>query len=209
MDMKGEYRIPAPRAAVWAALNDVDVLKAAIPGCDSINRLSDTEIEATVTAKIGPVKASFKGLVTLSDIDPPNGYTIRGEGKGGPAGFAKGGAKVRLVDVGSETILSYKVDASVGGKIAQIGARLIDSTAKKLADEFFAKFSALAAAKASDHKASASDAQPKAHASLETSMTQNQASATVTPILGKNTWIIGALVFVVIVIVAVVYIFGY
>ena len=211
MDMKGEYRIPAPRAAVWAALNDVDVLKAAIPGCDSINRLSDTEIEATVTAKIGPVKASFKGLVTLSDIDPPNGYTIRGEGKGGPAGFAKGGAKVRLVDVGSETILSYKVDASVGGKIAQIGARLIDSTAKKLADEFFAKFSALAAAKASDHKASASDAQPKAHASLETSMTQNQASATVTPILGKNTWIIGALVVVVIVIVivAVVYIFGY
>ena len=209
MDMKGEYRIPAPRAAVWAALNDVDVLKAAIPGCDSINRLSDTEIEATVTAKIGPVKASFKGLVTLSDIDPPNGYTIRGEGKGGPAGFATGGAKVRLVDVGSETILSYKVDASVGGKIAQIGARLIDSTAKKLADEFFAKFSALAAAKASDHKASASDAQPKAHASLETSMTQNQASATVTPILGKNTWIIGALVVVVIVIVAVVYIFGY
>ena len=209
MDMKGEYRISAPRAAVWAALNDVDVLKAAIPGCDSINRLSDTEIEATVTAKIGPVKASFKGLVTLSDIDPPNGYTIRGEGKGGPAGFAKGGAKVRLVDVGSETILSYKVDASVGGKIAQIGARLIDSTAKKLADEFFAKFSALAAAKASDHKASASDAQPKAHASLETSMTQNQASATVTPILGKNTWIIGALVVVVIVIVAVVYIFGY
>ena len=209
MDMKGEYRIPAPRAAVWAALNDVDVLKAAIPGCDSINRLSDTDIEATVTAKIGPVKASFKGLVTLSDIDPPNGYTIRGEGKGGPAGFAKGGAKVRLVDVGSETILSYKVDASVGGKIAQIGARLIDSTAKKLADEFFAKFSALAAAKASDHKASASDAQPKAHASLETSMTQNQASATVTPILGKNTWIIGALVVVVIVIVAVVYIFGY
>jgi carbon monoxide dehydrogenase subunit G len=208
MDMKGEYRIPAPRAAVWAALNDVDVLKAAIPGCDSINRLSDTEIEATVTAKIGPVKASFKGLVTLSDIDPPNGYTIRGEGKGGPAGFAKGGAKVRLVDVGSETILSYEVDASVGGKIAQIGARLIDSTAKKLADEFFAKFSALAAAKASDHKASASDEQPQAHASLETSMTQNQASATVTPILGKNTWIIGAVV-IVIVIAAVVYIFGY
>ena len=101
------------------------------------------------------------------------------------------------------------MDASVGGKSAQIGARLIDSTAKKLADEFFAKFSALAAAKASDHKASASDAQPKAHASLETSMTQNQASATVTPILGKNTWIIGALVVVVIVIVAVVYIFGY
>ena len=99
MEMKGEYTIPAPRAAVWAALNDVDVLKAAIPGCDSIARLSETEIEATVTAKVGPVKASFKGLVTLSDLDPPNGYTIRGEGKGGVAGFAKGGAKVRLAEV--------------------------------------------------------------------------------------------------------------
>ena len=149
MEMKGEYTIPAPRAAVWAALNDVDVLKAAIPGCDSIARLSDTEIEATVTAKVGPVKASFKGLVTLSDIDPPNGYTIRGEGKGGAAGFARGGAKVYLVDAPSGgTVLRYEVDAAVGGKLAQIGGRLIDSTAKKLADEFFAKFSQLAAASA-------------------------------------------------------------
>lgn len=145
MEMKGEYRIPAPRPLVWAALNDVDVLKAAIPGCDSITRLSDTEIEATVTAKVGPVKASFKGLVTLSDIDPPNGYTIRGEGKGGAAGFARGGAKVHLTDAPGGTLLSYEVDASVGGKLAQIGGRLIDSTAKKLADEFFAKFSELAA----------------------------------------------------------------
>ncbi len=149
MEMKGEYTIPAPRAAVWAALNDVDVLMAAIPGCDTIARLSDTEIEATVTAKVGPVKASFKGLVTLSEIDPPNGYTIRGEGKGGAAGFARGGAKVRLTDApGGGTVLSYEVDASVGGKLAQIGGRLIDSTAKKLADEFFAKFSALAAQQA-------------------------------------------------------------
>ncbi|MCB2107982.1 MAG: carbon monoxide dehydrogenase subunit G, partial [Rhodobacteraceae bacterium] len=90
MDMKGEYRIPAPRPAVWDALNDVEVLKAAIPGCDTITKLSDTQIEATVTAKVGPVKASFKGLVTLSDLDPPNGYRISGEGKGGVAGFAKG-----------------------------------------------------------------------------------------------------------------------
>ena len=186
MDMKGEYRISAPRAAVWAALNDVDVLKAAIPGCDSINRLSDTEIEATVTAKIGPVKASFKGLVTLLDIDPPNGYTIRGEGKGGPAGFAKGGAKVRLIDLGRETVLSYEVDASVGGKIAQIGARLIDSTAKKLADEFFAKFGELAAAKLSD-------AQPLPEVPVETIMTQNPAAVTVAPAaVGTNTWVIVA-----------------
>ena len=145
MEMKGEYAIAAPRATVWDALNDVEVLRQAIPGCDAINRLSATEIEATVTAKVGPVKASFKGMVTLSDLDPPNGYTIRGEGKGGVAGFAKGGAKVRLSEVPEGTLLSYDVDAAVGGKLAQIGARLIDSTAKKLADEFFATFSKLAA----------------------------------------------------------------
>ena len=148
MEMKGEYTIPASRAQVWAALNDVAVLKAAIPGCDSMNKLSDTEIEAVVTAKVGPVKASFKGVVTLSDLDPPNGYSIRGEGKGGVAGFAKGGAKVRLKEVPDGTLLSYDVDAAVGGKLAQIGARLIDSTAKKLADEFFASFSKLAAGEA-------------------------------------------------------------
>ena len=145
MEMKGEYTIPASRTQVWAALNDIAVLKAAIPGCDSMNKLSETEIEAVVTAKVGPVKASFKGVVTLSDLDPPNGYSIRGEGKGGVAGFAKGGAKVRLSDVAEGTLLSYDVDAAVGGKLAQIGARLIDSTAKKFADEFFASFSKLAA----------------------------------------------------------------
>jgi len=196
MDMKGEYRIPAPRAAVWAALNDIDVLKAAIPGCETINRLSDTEIEATVTAKIGPVKASFKGLVTLSDIDPPNGYTIRGEGKGGPAGFAKGGAKVKLSEINNETVLSYEVDASVGGKIAQIGARLIDSTAKKLADEFFAKFSALAAAKVP------SEAQPSAPDAVQTPMTQNPPSVTVPPAAGLGTiWLIAAAVILLLVLV--------
>jgi uncharacterized protein len=189
MDMKGEYQIPAPRAAVWAALNDLEVLKAAIPGCDTIHRLSDTEIEATVTAKIGPVKASFKGLVTLSDIDPPNGYTIRGEGKGGPAGFAKGGAKVRLTDAGAETVLSYEVDASVGGKIAQIGARLIDSTAKKLADDFFAKFGVLAAAKADEF--APSEGQPSSLDKSETPMTPTEASARVAPAAApQRTWLI-------------------
>lgn len=148
MDIKGEYFIPAPRSQVWAALNDVDVLKQVIPGCDSINRLSDTEIEATVTAKVGPVKATFKGQVTLSDLDPPNGYSIRGEGKGGVAGFAKGGAKVRLLDAPGGTTLQYDVDAAVGGKLAQIGARLIDGTARKLADEFFAAFTKIASGQA-------------------------------------------------------------
>jgi len=150
MDMKGECIIATPREKVWAALNDVEILKAAIPGCQSIARLSDTEIEATVTAKVGPVKATFKGLVNLSDLDPPNGYTIRGEGKGGAAGFAKGGAKVSLVDDPGGTRLSYEVDAAVGGKLAQIGGRLIISTAKKLADEFFSKFSELAASVPAD-----------------------------------------------------------
>ena len=142
MEMTGEYVIPAPRATVWAALNDINVLRDAIPGCETIAQVAPDQIEATVTAKVGPVKASFKGLVTLSDLDPPNGYTIRGEGKGGAAGFARGGAKVRLSDAPGGTRLSYTVDAAVGGKLAQIGSRLIDATAKKLADDFFAAFTA-------------------------------------------------------------------
>ena len=141
MDMKGEERIPAPREAVWEALNDPEVLKASIPGCQELEKTSDTGFSATVQAKVGPVKAKFKGEVSLSDIDPPNGYTISGEGKGGAAGFAKGGAKVSLAEDGGETVLSYEVDANVGGKLAQIGSRLIDSTAKKMAGDFFAKFS--------------------------------------------------------------------
>jgi hypothetical protein len=180
MDMKGEYRIPAPRAVVWDALNDLEILKATIPGCDAIARLSPTEIEATVIAKIGPVKAAFKGLVTLSDIDPPNGYTIRGEGKGGAAGFAKGGAKVRLADAeGGATRLHYEVDAAVGGKLAQIGARLIDSTAKKLADDFFAKFGELAAARAM--AAPASPTPSKTQPISQTVMTPPAAPVTVRP----------------------------
>jgi carbon monoxide dehydrogenase subunit G len=140
MDMTGEYRIPASREAVWQALNDPDVLKQCIPGCEEIDKKSDTEFSAKVTAKVGPVKAKFAGDVTLSDLDPPNGYTISGQGTGGAAGFAKGGAKVDLAEDGGETVLSYTVNATVGGKLAQIGSRLIDSTAKKMASQFFAKF---------------------------------------------------------------------
>jgi carbon monoxide dehydrogenase subunit G len=180
MEMKGEYTIPVSRPLVWAALNDVEVLKAAIPGCDSIARLSDTEIEATVTAKVGPVKASFKGLVTLSDIDPPNGYTISGEGKGGAAGFARGGAKVRLADAPGGTLLTYEVDAAVGGKLAQIGGRLIDSTAKKLADEFFARFSELAANRVDmspgSNTGSAGVTPPPVSDTVRPSQTQEEAS---------------------------------
>ena len=150
MDLTGDYRIPAPREAVWAALNDPEVLKACIPHCEELAKNSDTEFVAKVVVKIGPVKASFGGKVTLSDIDAPNGYTISGEGQGGAAGFAKGGAKVRLesVDGGAATILHYVADAQIGGKLAQIGSRLVEGSAKKLADEFFAAFAAQAAAKA-------------------------------------------------------------
>jgi len=145
MDMTGEYRLGAPRSKVWEALNDTEVLKQCIPGCEEIEKLSDTEMTAKVTAKVGPVKARFGGKVTLSDLDPPNGYKITGEGSGGVAGFAKGGATVSLHEDGGATVLSYIVNAQIGGKLAQLGARLIDSTSKKLATEFFAKFAQVVA----------------------------------------------------------------
>lgn len=146
MDMSGSHRIPAPREAVWAALNDPDVLKACIPGCESLEKTSDTEMTAAVTSKIGPVKAKFKGSVTLENIQAPESYTIVGEGKGGVAGFAKGSADVKLTEDGGETILEYTAKAQVGGKLAQLGSRLIDSTAKKMAEDFFSKFSETVAA---------------------------------------------------------------
>jgi len=141
MELNGEYRIPAPREAVWKALNDADVLKQCIPGCESVEKTSDTEFSAKVRAKIGPVSAGFTGKVTLSDLDPPNGYRISGEGQGGVAGFAKGGADVRLKpdESGAGTILTYAVQANVGGKIAQIGSRLVEGTARSMADQFFGK----------------------------------------------------------------------
>jgi carbon monoxide dehydrogenase subunit G len=141
MDMTGEYRIPAPREQVWAALNDPEILKASMPGCESLERVSDHEFAATVAAKVGPVRAKFNGHVTLSDLNPPESYKISGEGKGGAAGFAKGGADVRLVEeTAAVTVLSYTAKADVGGKLAQLGSRLIDATAKKMADEFFENF---------------------------------------------------------------------
>jgi carbon monoxide dehydrogenase subunit G len=143
MEIKGEYRIAAPREKVFAALNDPAILQACIPGCESLEKTSDTEMTAKVRLRIGPVSASFTGKVTLSDLDPPNGYRISGEGQGGAAGFAKGGAVVTLRDDAGDTVLTYNVDAQVGGKIAQVGARLIDGTAKKLADEFFGKFATM------------------------------------------------------------------
>lgn len=142
MTMNGEYQLAVPRETVWAKLNDTEILKACIPGCEQFDKLSDTEFQAVSTTKIGPVKARFKGKVTLSDLDPPNGYKISGQGDGGVAGFAKGGATVKLEPKEGGTLLSYTVEAHIGGKLAQLGQRLINGAAKKMADEFFKKFAA-------------------------------------------------------------------
>jgi len=149
MEMTGEFRIPAPRQRVWEGLNDPEILKNSIPGCQTIEKLSDTEFTAKVLAQVGPVKANFAGKVTLSDLDPPQSYTIAGEGSGGVAGFAKGSAKVNLAeDGGSTTVLHYAVQAHVGGKLAQIGSRLIDSVARRMAENFFTRFVAAVAPEA-------------------------------------------------------------
>jgi len=144
MKMSGSQVIQAPRQIVWKGLNDPKILQQSIPGCESIDATSPTEMSAKVVLKIGPVKATFKGAVTLSDIVAPESYRISGKGEGGLAGFASGGATVKLTENGSaETLMEYDVDAQVGGKIAMLGSRLIDSTARSLAERFFTKFAAL------------------------------------------------------------------
>lgn len=140
MDITSEYRIPARQEAVWAALNDPDVLRRALPGCQTLEQTGAQEFTATVTAKVGPVSATFKGKVELSDLDPPHGYTLSGRGQGGPAGFAKGSARVRLVAAGEETVLSYIAEVDVGGKLAAVGGRLIGGVAKTMSDQFFGAF---------------------------------------------------------------------
>ena len=143
MDMNGERRIPAPRQRVWDALNDPEMLKAAIPGCESVTKTADDAFEAKVSIKIGPMAAKFGGKVKLENIQAPASYTISGEGNGGPMGFAKGGADIALEEAGpNETLLKFTVKAQVGGKMAQLGARLIDATAKQMSDQFFDRFAA-------------------------------------------------------------------
>ncbi len=137
MELDGEYHIAADREQVWRALNDPEILRRAVPGCEALEKISDTEFSARVVLKIGPMKAKFQGKVTLSDLDPPNGYSINGEGQGGVAGFAKGGARVLLTEDGDGTCLRYEATATVGGKLAQLGQRMIAATSRKLAAEFF------------------------------------------------------------------------
>jgi uncharacterized protein len=142
MTMTGEYQLAASQQTVWEKLNDPAVLKACIPGCEQLDKTSDSEFQAVATTKIGPVKAKFKGKVTLSDLDPPNSYKISGQGDGGVAGFARGGATVRLAPKDGGTLLSYSVEAQIGGKLAQLGQRLVNGAAKKIADDFFRSFAA-------------------------------------------------------------------
>ena len=140
MTMNGEVQLAASREAVWAKLNDPEVLKACIPGCEELEATEDHGFRAVAKMKVGPVSARFKGKVTLSDLDPPNGYKISGDGEGGVAGFAKGAATVKLADKDGGTLLTYDVESQIGGKLAQLGQRLISGAAKKTADDFFQKF---------------------------------------------------------------------
>ena len=152
MQMTGEQRIVAPRQRVWEALNDAEVLRQCIPGCQSLEKEADNRFAAVAEVKIGPIGARFKGAVQLSDIDAPNGYTISGSGSGGIAGNARGGAKVRLSDApGGGTLVSYEVEAEVGGRMAQLGGPIIDATAKNLAGKFFARFGEVASGAPSVH----------------------------------------------------------
>jgi len=144
--MSGEQIVPAPRQTVWDALNDPQMLKASVPGCEAIEPTGENEYSVLMVARVGPVSAKFKGKLTLSDIKPPESYSLAFEGQGGAAGFAKGGAQVRLVSEGDSTRLAYDVKASVGGKLAQIGSRLVDAAAKKVADDFFRNFNQKVAA---------------------------------------------------------------
>lgn len=185
MDMTGEYTIPAPREKVWEALNDAEVLKASVPGCETLEKVSDTEFTATVMARVGPVRTKFNGRVTLSDIDPPNGYTISGEGQGGAAGFGKGGAKVTLTGTDGETVLRYEANASVGGKMAQIGSRVVEGVAKKMADDFFARFA--------EQVAPAGEAEEEAAAAAEAPAETAPAPESGIPMWA---WVIGLLVIV-------------
>lgn len=172
MELKDQIRINAPRTKVYAALNDADILRQAIPGCEALQKNSDTEFEATVTSKVGPLTAKLKGAVQLSDLNPPEGYTLSGEGKGGPAGFAKVKAGVTLAEDGTATLLSYDVKAEVGGKLGQLGGPIIDRTARKLAAEFFQRFEALV-----------SEPQPAEEAVIERAPTAPAAP----PAVGRST----------------------
>ncbi len=192
MDMNGEYRIAAPREKVWAGLNDPETLRASIPGCQTLEKTGDNAFSAKVVAKVGPVKATFGGDVTLSNINPPESYTISGEGKGGAAGFAKGGADVKLADDGEGgTILTYTAKADVGGKLAQLGSRLIDGTSKKMADEFFSNFKEQVAPTVEAASEPAPAAAPSAPATRAAADGADMADAGLAGLIGNKFILVG------------------
>lgn len=211
MEMSGEYKINASREKVWAALNDPEILKQSIPGCEQIEQQSETEMTAQVTAKVGPVKAKFSGAVQLTDLDPPKSYRISGEGKGGAAGFAKGGANVMLEEDGEGTLLKYEVDAQVGGKLAQLGARLIDGTAKKMASQFFENFAAAVESGSDAETGSAGEAPAEPAPAVAPAATPEPtpapqpapdapaAGTSAFSQIGIGTWVVGAIVAVVVI----------
>lgn len=202
MDMKGEFRVPLPQDVVWRALNDPEVLKASIPGCDELIRESETTFKGKISAAVGPVRAKFAGTATLSDIDAPNGYTLTGSGSGGAAGMVKGGAKVRLVPDGADTLLQYEATAQVAGKLAQIGARLVDMAAKKMADDFFGNFVAqLQAAQpaAAPAEALSAEPQPATEQAAEENAVET-VSQTVAP--RRRAWLVLAVVVLIILLLA-------
>lgn len=181
MKMNGEQLIAAPRERVWNALNDPEVLKQCIPGCQALEKESENRLKATVAIKIGPIGAKFNGAVTLSELDPPSSYVISGEGQGGTAGFARGSAKVSLADEGDATRLTYEVDAEVGGRLAQVGGPIIDATAKQLAGTFFKRLGAIVTA--SEETATAAAAPVAAAAAAEAAATQPVATPVLAPAL--------------------------
>lgn len=200
MELNDEQRIEATREQVYAALNDPDILRQCIPGCQELNKSSDTEMDAVVVLKVGPVKAKFKGAVTLSNLNPPSSYTLEGEGKGGAAGFAKGRADVTLVEDGSGTILQYAVKANVGGKIAQLGSRLIEGTAKKLSADFFSKFAEIVGSEATATPV----AEPAAEAPGEMPAAEQPVTEQSPGLLGNKKVIIGLVILGLVII----YLFG-
>lgn len=170
MRMSAERRVAASQQAVWNALNDPDVLRRSIPGCESVEKIGDNELAAAVTAKVGPVKTRFQGRIVLSDIDPPRGYRLAGEGEGGAAGFAKGHATVALEPDGDATQLKYDVEATVGGKLAQVGSRLVDAAARKFADDFFSRLNEIVSIDAKPETGVAPETGPKTGPSLPTAV---------------------------------------
>jgi carbon monoxide dehydrogenase subunit G len=186
MEMTGEYRIEAPRERVWEALNEPGILRRCLPGCEALERTSDRGFTSRIKAKVGPVSAKFTGEVTLSELLPPESYVISGEGKGGTAGFAKGRAAVRLDEDGGATRLSYRAEAQVGGKLAQIGSRLIQSTAQKMADDFFGRFAAELAPRAESEPVAAAETPAEAEPA------ETAAEADLPP----GVWVTGLLVIV-------------